>query len=149
MKKISLFLTFVLLLTMMVGCSALEKVTDSVTYVTEATDYLNEMSTLSNTLPALLQESVTNEQKRIELETTLKNTKEEMLEFNSLTPPGKMETLHNKVVEVNQKAIGVIDIYLENIKNGKFNQEVINKNPLMKEILDITNLVNEIKKLGQ
>lgn len=130
------------------ACSVLEDVNNTLTYVNEATDYVNEVSTFVNEAPSLAEQAVTDEQARAELETMLTEMQEDMDSFNALQPPGVAEDLHQQIVDYNQQAEEGVNLYLDNIENGKFDPALLENSELFQTLENVTNTIDQIQQLG-
>ena len=148
MKKswIAIFIAFGLFLG---GCSLVEEASDTVNYVSEATNYMNEVNDFVNEVPTIASEAVTDEQTLIEFETRLHDMKDAIQSFNDVQPPEIAADLHQQILDYNQRAEEGIDLYLENIKDGKLDPELLENTEVFQTFEDIRNIVEDIKQLGQ
>jgi Family of unknown function (DUF6376) len=148
MKKswIAIFIAFGLILG---GCSLVEEASDTVNYVSEATNYMNEVNDFVNEAPTIASEAVTDEQSLIEFDTRLNDMKEAIQSFNDVQPPEIAADLHQQILDYNQRAEEGIDLYLENIKDGKLDPELLENTEVFQTFEDISNIVEDIKQLGQ
>ena len=148
MKKswIAIFIAFGLILG---GCSLVEEASDTVNYVSEATNYMNEVNDFVNEVPTIASEAVTDEQTLIEFETRLNDMKDAIQSFNVVQPPEIAADLHQQILDYNQRAEEGIDLYLENIKDGKLDPELLENTEVFQTFEDISNIVEDIKQLGQ
>jgi hypothetical protein len=142
---IALLLTF----TVLSGCSAVNDVTNGINYVPAATEYINDVQQFSKDIPALAEKAVTDQDTRVKLEEALKDMNTDITEFNELTPPSVFEDVHNQVTEHNQNFQEGIDKYLSAVKNGELNPEFLEQSGLLDDISVYTDLLTEIKKLGE
>lgn len=131
------------------GCSSLESVNNTLTYVNEATDYVNEASTFANEVPALAEQAVSDQQAAQELETKLQEMKQDIEEFNELQPPDMAADLHQQIVEQNNQIAQGIDLYLNNVEEGKLDPAVLENTEIFQSIQEITSIIDQIKQLGQ
>jgi hypothetical protein len=131
------------------GCSLLEGVNNTVTYVTKATDYANNVDTFVREVPALAKQAVGNEQTLLELETKLKDMKDEMGTFNELQAPEIATDLHQQVIDHNQKAKEGIDLLLSEIKDGKLDPAALENIEIFQPLQGISDAIKQIKQLGQ
>ena len=148
MKKswIAIFIAFGLILG---GCSLVEEASDTVNYVSEATNYMNEVNDFVNEVPTIASEAVTDEQTLIEFETRLNDMKDAIQSFNDVQPPEIAVDLHQQILDYNQRAEEGIDLYLENIKDGKLDPTLLENTEVFQTFEDISNIVEDIKQLGQ
>ncbi|GGA85163.1 DUF6376 family protein [Ornithinibacillus halotolerans] len=140
MKKIiSIFLLSTILF--LSGCGFLEETQNTINYATEATEYLNELSTFAEEIQSSFDGNV-NEQ---ELENMLTDIEGMAEQFNTIEVPAIAESVHHNLVEKNEKLIQTIDHIQE---NGEVAIEEIKNTELFKTIDSITNLMNQIEQLG-
>ena len=131
------------------GCSALEGVNNTLTYVNEATDYVNEATAFANEIPALAEQAVSDQQAAQELETKLQEMKQDIEEFNGLQPPDMAADLHQQIVEQNNQVVQGIDLYLNNVEEGKLDPALLENTEIFQSIQEITSIIDQIKELGQ
>ncbi|MDQ0246082.1 TolA-binding protein [Bacillus fengqiuensis] len=131
------------------GCSSLEGVNNTLTYVNEATDYVNEASTFANEIPTLAEQAVSDQQAAQELETKLQEMKQDIEEFNGLQPPDMAADLHQQIVEQNNQVVQGIDLYLNNVEEGKLDPALLENTEIFQSIQEITSIIDQIKELGQ
>lgn len=131
------------------GCSSLEGMNNTLTYVNEATDYVNEASTFANEIPALAEQAVNDQQAAQELETKLEVMKQDIEEFNELQPPDMAADLHQQIVEQNNQVVQGIDLYLNNVEEGKLDPALLENTEVFQSIQEITSIIDQIKQLGQ
>lgn len=145
-KLISLFLVSIFVL--LSGCSLLEDANDTINYIKETTNYIGEAKTFANEVPGLVDQAI-NEANVEELETSLVTMKEEIQKFKELTPPDIAADLHQQVEEHSLKLEEGINLYLENIKNGKIDPKLFENMQIVETINEMTSILDEIKNLGQ
>ncbi|MEH7331201.1 DUF6376 family protein [Neobacillus drentensis] len=148
MKKsiMILFTSFLLLLT---GCSLLNDAKNTVTYINEATSYLDKATAFANEAPSLAQQAVGNQEAAKQLETMLKQMKQEIQSFNQLQAPDIAVDLHQQIIDQNNKLLDGINLYLNNFKNGLLDPSALQNTELFQTVQDITSIINQIKQLGQ
>ncbi|MGP4078049.1 DUF6376 family protein [Halobacillus sp. K22] len=139
----------VLIMLLMSGCSFLEGVNNSLNYVNEASEYANEVSTFTSEVPSLAEQAVTDQQAADELETRLEEMKTNIEEFNELEAPQAGADLHQQVVERNNQALEGIQKYLDNMENGKLDPSVIENTAVFQSLREITEIIDQIKQLGE
>ncbi|WP_226666132.1 DUF6376 family protein [Metabacillus litoralis] len=130
------------------GCSLLEDVNNSVTYVNEATEYVGEVNTFVSEVPTLAEQAVSDELARLDLESKLTDMKEDIEAFNELQAPELANDLHQQIIEHNNTALEGIDLYLHNIKDGKFDTALLENSEFFTSLQEITDTVDQIKELG-
>jgi hypothetical protein len=146
MKKTAIAF-FLLVVSFLSGCSALEGVNDTLTYATEATEFANEATTFAKETPALAKQAVNDKEAAKELEASLQVMKTNIEEFNELEPPEMADNLHQQVVNQNENAIKGIDLYLENIKDGTLDPSVLENNEAVQSLGEIKNIIDQIREL--
>ena len=140
---------FIVVMLFLSGCSFLEGVNNSLNYVNEATEYANEVSTFTSEVPSLAEQAVMDQQAANELETRLEEMKANIEEFNELEAPQAGADLHQQVVERNNQALEGIQMYLDNMENGKLDASVIENTEIFQSLREITEVIDQIKQLGE
>jgi hypothetical protein len=131
------------------GCSLLEDAKNTVTYINEATDYLNKATTFANEAPSLAQKAVSDPQAATELEELLNEMKQDINTFNKLQAPELAADLHQQIVNQNGIVTKGIDMYLNNFVDGKLDPAVLENTELYQTVGEISDIINQIKQLGQ
>jgi hypothetical protein len=149
MLKKWLFGLTVTMLFLLGGCSLLNDATNTVTYIKNATDYLNKATIFATEASPLAKKAVTDPQAAGELEIMLKEMKQEIEIFNGLQAPELASDLHQQLVSQNNVIAQGIDLYLENIKNGKLDPSVLENTKIFQTVQEISGVIDQIKKLGQ
>jgi PBP1b-binding outer membrane lipoprotein LpoB len=147
MKKT--LLAALLSITVLSGCSAVNEVTNGLNYVPEATEYINDVQQFSKEISALAETAVNDPKAKAELELLLEDMKTDISEFGELTPPSVFEDVHNQVIEHNNALQEGIDKYLTVVKDGKLNADLLEQTGLLDEIAVYSDLLTQIKKLGE
>ncbi|MCM3733069.1 DUF6376 family protein [Fictibacillus nanhaiensis] len=147
MKKT--LLAALLSITVLSGCSAVNEVTNGLNYVPEATEYINDVQQFSKEISALAETAVNDPKAKAELEQMLEEMKTDISEFGELTPPSVFEDVHNQVIEHNNALQEGIDKYLTIVKDGKLNADLLEQTGLLDEIAVYSDLLTQIKKLGE
>jgi PBP1b-binding outer membrane lipoprotein LpoB len=147
MKKT--LLAALLSITVLSGCSAVNEVTNGLNYVPEATEYINDVQQFSKEISALAETAVNDPKAKAELEQMLEDMKTDISEFGELTPPSVFEDVHNQVIEHNNALQEGIDKYLTIVKDGKLNADLLEQTGLLDEIAVYSDLLTQIKKLGE
>lgn len=130
------------------GCSLLNDVSNSITYIDEATDYFAKATDFANEVQPLAQQAVQDVQAAKELETRLLDMKQEIEAFNELQPPELAADLHQQIVAKNNVILDGIDLYLTNIVDGKLDPAILENTELFKTVEDISSIIDQIKQLG-
>ncbi|WP_416730523.1 DUF6376 family protein [Fictibacillus sp. JL2B1089] len=147
MKKT--ILAVLLSFSVLTGCSAVEDVTNGINYVPEATEYINEVQQFSKEIPSLAEKAVSDQNARGELEKALEEMNTTIEEFNELSPPSVFEDIHNQVMEHNQTFQDGIDKYQTAVENGELTPDFLEKSGLLDDVKVYTDLLNDIKQLGE
>jgi hypothetical protein len=148
MKKRLLMLSAAIVL-LLSGCSLLNDAKDTLTYVTSAKEYLDKATAFANDAPTIAQQAVGDQQKAAELKTMLQDMKQEINTFNKLQAPEIAVDLHQQLVDQNNKLAAGIDLYLQNMKNGLLDPSVLQNTELFQSVQEISNILDQIKQLGQ
>lgn len=148
MKKwVVIFMISAFLLT--TGCSALDKVNETLNYVNEASDFVGEASKFSNELPTLINQAVKDPNARQELETSLNNMKTDIADFKQLTPPKVLADLHQQIEDQSKKVEEIIDVYSQNIVEGNIDPSLLESSKILETINEMSNILEAMEKLGQ
>jgi PBP1b-binding outer membrane lipoprotein LpoB len=131
------------------SCSTIEEVSNSLNYVTEATNYIDDVNQFANELPTVAEAAINNLNSKIQLEELLIEMQNEIEGFNILEAPAMLEDIHNQVVEHNKELASGIELYLENIEAGTLSSELLSEIGLLEEIAVYNDLLSQIKKLSE
>ncbi|AQQ54048.1 DUF6376 family protein [Planococcus lenghuensis] len=131
------------------GCSLLEDVSSTVTYVSEATEYANEAQDFANEVPALAERAVTDPQAAADLKVQLEDMRQNIEEFNALEEPAVGGQLHEQAINLNERALEGIDLYLTNIEDGTLAPEVIENTEIFRTLSEVGRIVNQIQALSE
>lgn len=145
-KKYFLF-SFVILFVLS-GCSLISDVTNTVDYIDEASEYINSMSTFANDAQNLLNQASQSPEGAKELLNRLIQLRQEMEEFNQLTPPDSVRDIHQQVVDANNEMINAINAYEKGVQNGTVNMASFTQNDeLIQAIQNINNSLQQLQDL--
>lgn len=140
MKKIAfLILSVVLILS---GCGLLEETQNTLDYATEATDYLNELSTFAEEVQNLSEGENINLQ---QLDSKLAALEEKVVSFNTLEVPAIAEGIHENILAKNAQLLDIINNAQE---DGELLLEELQNGELYQTIESFTNFMNQIDQLG-
>jgi hypothetical protein len=131
------------------GCSLLNDAKDTLTYVNDAKNYLDKATAFANEAPSVAQLAASDKQAATDLQTMLQDMKKEINAFNKLQAPDVAVDLHQQIVDQNNKLAAGIDVYLKHMKNGLLDPSVLENKEIFQSVQDITNILNQIKELGQ
>lgn len=150
MKKRSIWIIGLVLMFALSGCGLISDVTNTVDYIDEASEYINMMTAFSNEGPDLFNKAVQDPAAAQDLMNRLTQMRQEMQEFNNLTPPESVQELHQQVVDANVQMIGAIDAYEKGFQNGSLNpQQFIQNNELIQTIQGINKTLQELENFQQ
>lgn len=138
--------SFLLLLS---GCSLINDAKNLITYIDKSTDYLAVATDFANEAPALAQKAVENQQAAQEFETMLQEMQQEIDSFNGLQAPELAADLHQQIVEKNNAISTGIDLFLNNIENGKLDPAALENLEVFQTALEISSIIDQIKQLGE
>jgi hypothetical protein len=122
---------------------------DTLTYVNDAKNYLDKATAFANEAPSVAQLAASDKQAATDLQTMLQDMKKEINAFNKLQAPDVAVDLHQQIVDQNNKLAAGIDVYLKNMKNGLLDPSVLKNTELFQDVQEITNILDQIKQLGQ
>ncbi|MGF3102968.1 DUF6376 family protein [Rossellomorea sp. DUT-2] len=145
MKKLIILLSFF----MLTGCGILEEANNSLTYVEEMTDYLNEAEQFANDFPGLVENAAADSSNIPALETRLKDMKTEIQEINDLTPPQLAESIHKKVEGYNEQALEGIDRALVEIDKGEVQISELQNLEIVNTFNQLQEIKGNLENLGQ
>ncbi len=147
MKKWLIVLSASLLL--LSGCSFISDAKNLITYIDKSTDYLAVATDFANEAPALAQQAVENQQAAQQFETMLQEMQQEIDTFDGLQAPELAADLHQQIVEKNNAISTGIDLFLNNIRNGKLDPAALENLEVFQTALEISNIIDQIKQLGE
>jgi Family of unknown function (DUF6376) len=130
------------------GCSFLNDAQDTLSYINEATDYLEVANNFANEAPALAQQAVEDLQAAEDFKGMLQNMQQQIESFNELQAPQIAADLHQQIVEQNNIIAEGIEAYLTNIKDGLLDPAILENTELFQSVQDITSMIDQIKQLG-
>lgn len=145
MKKFFILISFF----MLAGCGILEEANNSLTYVEEMTDYLNEAEQFANDFPGLVENASADPSTIPALETRLKDMKTEIQEINDLTPPQLAENIHKKVEGYNEQALEGIDRALVEIDKGEVQISELQNLEIVNTFNQLQEIKGNLENLGQ
>ncbi|WML41335.1 DUF6376 family protein [Neobacillus sp. OS1-2] len=136
------------LLFLLSGCSYLNNTYDTLDYVNDAKDYLDNVVTFADETSVLLQQAVDDPQAADELQTTLQQMKDDAESFDTLDVPETVAAFHHELMEQNNLLSDQIDMYLHHIKDGKLDPSFLENSELLQPIQEITNTIKQLNRLG-
>jgi ribosomal protein L16 Arg81 hydroxylase len=146
MKKIKLFMLILLSMTLS-ACSFLDEVNNSISYVSTATEHINELNTFAESAPQMIEDALTNPEVLKELETQLTTLKVEIEEFVALENiPTIAQSIHQELVSKNEVLLNEINKVME---NGNLVIEQLENSQVFTTINEVTKLLNQIENLSQ
>ncbi|WP_201715749.1 DUF6376 family protein [Rossellomorea arthrocnemi] len=147
MKKLLILIAFSFIT--LTGCGILEEANNSLTYVDEMTDYLNEAEQFANDLPGLMEKAAADSSSIPELETRLVDMKNEIKEVNELTPPKMAGDIHQKVEGYNQQALDGINQALVEIDKGEVKISELQNLEIVNTFKQLQDIRENLENLGQ
>ncbi|WP_088549739.1 DUF6376 family protein [Paenibacillus aquistagni] len=145
----SRLLALMLLLGLLTGCSMLDSVNQSLSYATEATNYVNDVSDFAEQLPIMAEEAITNPAALEQVTNSLQQMKDTIQQFSGLEPPTFAGDIHNQLSEYNAAFLQEINTYLEQLTNQTIDLEAIKQSEMFHTMSSITELMQQIEQLGQ
>lgn len=101
------------------GCGILEQVNQGVSFATETTEYMNNLTEFGQDMNGMAQKALTDIEARTNLKERLQEMKEQIVNYDALQVPDYAKDLHTSIVEYNDKLQVGIDQALANIEAGK------------------------------
>ncbi|MBW3114562.1 MULTISPECIES: DUF6376 family protein [Bacillaceae] len=147
MKKLLILIAFSFM--SLTGCGILEEANNSLTYVDEMTDYLNEADQFANDLPALIEKAATDSSNIPELKTRLLDMKDEINEVNELNPPKLAKDIHQKVEVYNQQGMEGINRALAEINKGEIQLSELQNLEIVNTFEQLQDIKGNLENLGQ
>lgn len=144
MRKLTLLLAFFSAI-FLGGCSLLEGVNNSLEYANAAKDHINTLTDFGEKAPQLIQDAATNPEIKQDLENQLTTLKTEIEQFNKVEAPAIAEDLHQQLVSKNEAIVEAID---KAMVNGELALDKLENTEILNKINEITNLLDQIEKLG-
>jgi peptidoglycan hydrolase CwlO-like protein len=136
------------LLLLLSGCSYLNTASDTLDYVKEATNYLARVDNFAAETPPLNKQVLDNQTGADELTAKLQQMKNDIQSFNTLDVPETVNGFHQEIIEQNNLLTQQIDLYLNDIKDGKLNPTTLENIELLQPVQEITFIIEQIQKLG-
>jgi actin-like ATPase involved in cell morphogenesis len=147
MKKAWILL--LMLVVLLSGRAAVEEVSNSINYAKQAADYITLVSDFANEAPTLVEQAVTDENARKELENKLQALQQSIESFNKLTPPEIAQDIHQQIVSHNEQLNAAIEMYMTTLKDAKFDPATFENSELMKTVQELSKLAQQIEGLQQ
>lgn len=142
-------MTSVLVTTLLLSaCGAVESVNNSITYVNDASEYVQQISTAGTELQGLAEQAVTDPQIATQMKETLQQIQTEASEFTQLTPPALGEAIHTQLVQYNEQLMGMVESFKTELEQRGFTQETWEQTGIPDLISNINNLREQLGGLG-
>jgi len=138
MKKVIILLVSIFLLT---GCNVLEEVNHSANYLTEATNYIQNITEFGEQIPQYVENSISE----LEIQNQLRSMKADIEHFIQIDPPVIAKDIHEQLVTSGEELLNSIN---KAINSGQVVIENISNTQVYETISNITNLMNAIENLG-
>jgi Family of unknown function (DUF6376) len=136
------------ILLLLSGCSYLNTASDTLDYVKEATNYLARVDNFAAETPPLNKQVLDNQTGADELTAKLQQMKNDIQSFNTLDVPETVNGFHQEIIEQNNLLTQQIDLYLNDIKDGKLDPTTLENIELLQPVQEITFIIEQIQKLG-
>ncbi|NHC42545.1 hypothetical protein G6549_21720 [Bacillus sp. MM2020_1] len=136
------------LLFLLGGCSYLNTASVTLDYVKEATTYVTTLDHFAAEIPPLIQQVIDNQPAADELRAKLQQMKNDIQSFNTLEVPETVNAFHQEIIVQNNLLVAEIDLYLNDINDGKLNPSTLEKTDLLQPVQEITSIIKQIQKLG-
>ncbi|WP_053366751.1 DUF6376 family protein [Bacillus sp. FJAT-27245] len=146
MKK-KFFSLFCLLALILAGCSSGGDGKDHFVYANEVSEYMDKVVEFAKDIPDKAEKAVNDEQAKQELKGSLEEMKQEINEFGKVEAPEIADDFHKEIVDKGQSLEEKIDVYLERIDKGDFNEEFLKKEDFSKVTEEITGSFEKLKGL--
>ena len=130
------------------GCSYLNTTSATLDYVKEATNYFSTLETFAAETPPLIQQVLDNQPAADELRAKLQQMKNDIQSFNTLEVPETVNAFHQEIIVQNNALAEQIDLYLNDINDGKLNPSTLENTDLLQPVQEITSIIKQIQKLG-
>ena len=131
------------------GCQTLEDASNSLNYVSEAKNYIDDLNQFANELPAITEAAVTDVHSNTQLEELLNDMQSQIEAFNVLDAPSMLEDIHTQIVDQNKNLIHDIEVYLENIKAGTLSSELLTDIGLLEAVSVYNDLLNQLIEINE
>lgn len=145
--KLKIMLLLVLAVGLLSGCGIVEKVNQSLNYVEEATNFINDTTRLAEQLPTLAGQAVTDPEARTTLKNELTGMRERIAKFNALQAPDFAKSVHEQLVGYNKTLTQEIDGYLEKINNGAIDWKAIENSQFIDTLNQVTQILDKVQSL--
>ncbi|WP_059170690.1 DUF6376 family protein [Bacillus sp. FJAT-27445] len=143
-KVISLFCLIALLL---VGCSTDGEQKGVIPYSKEASEYMDKVAEFAQSIPDKAEKATKDEQAKEELKANLEEMKQEINEFGEIKAPEIADDFHREIVDKSKVLEKKIDVYLDQINKGDFEQDFVKKEDLSKLADEMKGSFEKIKDL--
>ena len=131
------------------GCQTLEDASNSLNYVSEAKNYIDDLNQFANELPTITEAAVADVNSKVQLEELLNDMQSQIEAFNVLDAPSMLEDIHTQIVDQNKNLIHDIEVYLENIKAGTLSSELLTDIGLLEEVSVYNDLLNQLIEINE
>ena len=130
------------------ACSVVEQANESLNYVSEATDYIEQISSAGAELQQLATDAANNPQITEQIQTKIDQIQAEASEFSQLTAPAIGESIHENLVSYNNQLTEVVGQFETTIAEQGFTAENWEKTGIPDLINNINNLKDPLSGLG-
>ncbi|MFB6363500.1 DUF6376 family protein [Paenibacillus elgii] len=145
--KLKIMLLLVLAVGLLSGCGIVDKVNNSLNYVEEATDFIDDTTRFAEQLPTIAGQAVTDPEARTTLKNELTGMKERITKFNALQAPDFAKDVHKQLVGYNETLTKEINGYLEQINNGAIDWKAIEDSQFIDKLNQVTQILDKVQSL--
>ncbi|ULL16246.1 hypothetical protein DVH26_18410 [Paenibacillus sp. H1-7] len=131
------------------GCSLLDKVDQSLNYVNEATQFINSGTRLAEQLPNLATQAITDPEARTAIKNEFMEMKARIEAFNKLEPPAFAKSIHEQLLAYNETLTKQINTYLEQMNVGQIDWKSLTDSSLIQTLDQITQILDKLQNLTQ
>ncbi|MFD2777125.1 DUF6376 family protein [Ornithinibacillus salinisoli] len=123
----------------------LEETNNTLNYVTETTEYFNELNNFAEETSTLISGKSTNNELQTELESKLTSLEETIKEYNTIEVPSIAEGIHQDITNKNEQLIEIIN---ETQQNGEVAIDQFKESEIYQTIENLTSLKDQLEQLG-
>ncbi|QHE51573.1 DUF6376 family protein [Pontibacillus sp. HMF3514] len=142
MKKLLASVALTLVLT---GCS-LGEVNDSIDYVIDAKNHINQLKEYAEGAPDRYKEATKDPAAKEKLANELKSLKDDINAFNNIDAPTIAEDLHQNIVSKNEQILAEINGLFD---NGQLTLDKVQDSQLIQTIRNTSEFMNKLENLNQ
>ncbi|MGC5771896.1 DUF6376 family protein [Paenibacillus pabuli] len=130
------------------ACSVVEQANQSLNYVSEATEYIEQVSNAGADLQELASGAVSNPEITTQVQEKIDQIQAEASEFSQLSAPAIGESIHENLVSYNNQLTEVVDRFENTIAEQGFTAENWEKTGIPDLIHNINSVKDPLSGLG-